>query len=148
MKIKTKGEQLPEAKMQMTSMIDIVFLLIIFFMCVTEMNKLEIEAVTLPEAMKARDDKDPPPDRIIVNITREGVYRLRSRTYSKEELKNFLVSLSAEKRDADGLSTLAVKIRCDAAAPYKYVQRVMMSCMDARIWQVSFGVAQKQKPKD
>ncbi len=146
MKVTRKGESLPDAKLQMTSMIDIVFLLIIFFMCVTEMSKLEIEAVTLPEALRARDDTNPPKDRIIVNVMRDGTYRLKARTYSKEDLKNFLIRTSVEKRGPDGLSTLAVKIRCDADAPYKYVQRVMMSCMDAKIWQVSFGVAQKHIP--
>jgi biopolymer transport protein ExbD len=145
MQVSRKRSELPEAKMQMTSMIDIVFLLIIFFMCVTEMSKLEIEAVTLPEAMKARNDDKPPKDRVVVNVMRDGTYRLMGRTYAKEELKNFLIRRAIEKRGPDGLSTLAVKIRCDADAPYKYVQQVMMFCMDerAKIWQISFGVAQK-----
>ena len=143
MRVAKSRKELPEAKMQMTAMIDIVFLLIIFFMCVTEMSKLEVEAVTLPEALKARDDTKPPKDRVIVNVMREGTYRMMARTYSIEELKNFLIRRSIEKRGPDGLSTVAVKIRCDADAPYKYVQRIMMSCMDAKIWQVSFGVAQK-----
>jgi biopolymer transport protein ExbD len=143
MKISRKGRGLPEAKMQMTSMIDIVFLLIIFFLCVTEMSKQEIEQVTLPEAMKARDDTRPPPDRIVVNIMKNGTYRVKGRTYTRQDLKNYLMRLSVERRGPDGLCTLAVKIRCDAYAPYKYAQAVMMACMDAKIWQVSFGVSQK-----
>jgi biopolymer transport protein ExbD len=145
MKVTKKGSMLPEAKMQMTSMIDIVFLLIIFFLCVTEMSKQEIEQITLPEAVKARDDTKPPKDRIVVNVMKDGTYRVKGRTYTKEDLKNFLVRRAIERRGPDELSTLAVKIRCDAYAPYKYAQQVMMLCMDARIWQVSFGVSPKQQ---
>ena len=42
-----------EAKMDMTPMIDVVFLLIIFFMVVTELVRLEIEPVTLPWFLSA-----------------------------------------------------------------------------------------------
>jgi biopolymer transport protein ExbD len=145
MKLDKKGSELPETKMQMTSMIDIVFLLIIFFMCVTEMSKMEVESVTLPEATKARDDTNPPKDRVIVNVMRDGTYRVMRRTYTNEELRIFLIKEAIKTRGPDTLSTLAVKIRCDANAPYKYVQQVMMFCMDerAKIWQISFGVSQK-----
>jgi len=145
MKLDRKTKALPEAKLQMTSMIDIVFLLIIFFMCVAEMSKMEVEAVTLPEAMRARDDTKPPKDRVVVNVMRDGTYRLMGRTYSNNDLRDFLIRRAIKTRGPDTLSTLAVKIRCDADAPYKYVQQVMMFCMDerAKIWQISFGVAQK-----
>ena len=142
MKLSKRAGGLPEAAMQMTSMIDIVFLLIIFFLCVTEMSKLEVEAVTLPQALKARDDTNPPKDRIIVNVMRDGTYRLKRMTYSRPDLENFLVRNALRKTGPDGLSTLALKIRSDADTPYKYVQQVMMSCLKAKVWQISFGVAQ------
>ena len=49
MRLKKKAE-MKDVQLQMTSMIDVVFLLLIFFMCVTEMNKLEAESLTLPIA--------------------------------------------------------------------------------------------------
>ena len=143
MNISKRGERLPEARIQMTSMIDIVFLLIIFFMCVTEMSKLEVEAVTLPEAIKARDDTDPPKDRIIVNVMKDGTYRMKGTTYSKAKLQEFLITHATRMTGPDKLSTLSVKIRSDADTPYKHVQQVLVSCMKAKIWKLSFGVAQK-----
>jgi biopolymer transport protein ExbD len=150
MKLFKRGGDLAETKLKMTSMIDIVFLLIIFFMCVTEMSKLEAEAVTLPEAKKARDDSDPPKDRVVINVMRDGTYRVMRTTYSKSDLRNFLIKEAIRTRGQDGLSTLAVKIRADADAAYKYVQRIMMFCMDpkARIWKISFGVAQKHEVEE
>lgn len=143
------SKALPEGKLQMTSMIDVVFLLIIFFMCVTEMSKQEIESLVLPQAMKGRDDSKPSSatDRMIVNIMKDGTYRVMYQTYAKEELKNLLIRRAVARQDSEGLSTLAVKIRCDAYCPYKYAQQVMMLCMDAKIWQVSFGVAPKNPAK-
>jgi biopolymer transport protein ExbD len=138
-----KVKELPDGRLQMTSMIDVVFLLIIFFMCVTEMTKMEVEAsITLPEAIKAIPDKGTT-ERVVVNVTRDGTYRLMMKSYDKEALMNHLKRVALTNRGADGLSTVAVKIRGDADVSYKYVQYVLMCCMEAKIWQVSFGVAQK-----
>jgi biopolymer transport protein ExbD len=145
MRINKKRNELGEVKMQMTSMIDIVFLLIIFFMCVTEMSKMEIEAVTLPEAFQARDDIGDSENRIIVNVMKNGTYRVMKKTYSRDRLKILLLARAAQMRDNKQLSNLAVKIRCDANASYKYVQQVMLICMEGKIWRLSFGVAQKNK---
>lgn len=140
------GRDLPDVGLKMTSMIDVVFLLIIFFMCVTEMSKQETESMTLPQAQKGREDTRPTgaSDRMIVNVMKDGTYRVMYRTYSRDELKNLMMRRAVEKTDAQGLSLLAVKIRCDAYCPYKYAQQVMMMCMNAKIWQVSFGVAPQQ----
>jgi biopolymer transport protein ExbD len=129
----------------MTPMIDIVFLLIIFFMCVTEISKLEIESLTLPEASMARDN-DPTPPRLTVNVMRNGSYRVGGEDYSSSELKLLVARrVIAGERDAKGHSDLAVRIRADAHVPYKYVQRVMNQCSKARIWQLSFGVSPRPR---
>ena len=146
MKLESRIKELPDTGLKMTSMIDVVFLLIIFFMCVTEMSKQEVESMVLPQAMKGRDDTKPSKatDRMIVNVLRDGTYRVMYQTYSRDDLKNLMIRRAITRQDSEGLSTLAVKIRCDAYCPYKYAQQVMMMCMNAKIWQVSFGVAPQQ----
>ena len=129
----------PEAKLQMTSMIDVVFLLIIFFMLVTEMSKMEAEALSLPTATEGIDDKDPPKNRIVINIKEEGTIVVSRRTYSPRGLRSLLHEVSVRHRDTLGLSTVPVKIRADAQVQYKYVQRVMVQCMREYIWKLSFG---------
>ncbi len=102
-----------------------------------ESGKYEVEAVTLPEAMRAVDDRRHYD--AVVNVMRDGTYRLMGRTYTERDLKDFLVRRRIAIKGRNAL----VKIRCDADAPYKYVQSVMDGCRDAGIYEVSFGVAQK-----
>ncbi len=143
MRILKKNSREKAPKLQMTSMIDIVFLLIIFFMCVTELSKLEVEALTLPEAMSAVPLDGCP--RLTVNIMRDGTYRIARRTYAPRALGKFITDRAVEVRGPDGLSTLAVRIRADAGVPYKHVQRVVSDCSSARVWMVSFAAAPRRE---
>ena len=138
----------PEAKLNMTPMIDVVFLLIIFFMLVTEMSKMEAEAISLPTATKGIDDKDPPKNRIVINIMEEGTIKVTRREYSPRGLRSLLHEVSVRHRDADGLSTVPVKIRADANVQYKYVQQVMVQCMREYIWKLSFGCMPHERMAD
>ncbi len=128
-----------EAKMSMTPLIDIVFLLIFFFMVVTDMSNMEIESLALPFALEATEDR-PGEKRFIVNITDRGKIRMMRRTVTPDMLGQELQRRAREsRRDQDGLPTIAVKIRADAKTEYKYVQVVMVECMRAFIWKLSFG---------
>lgn len=138
----------------LTPMIDCVFLLIIFFMCVTEMAKTEVEQLTLPKANKAIEDKDVPKDRQLINVTYSIVNNnevmsniiIRKVNYNKpEELVAFLKN-KAEKagRDEKGISRISVKIRADGRVAYQQVQRVMVACMKAGISRISFGAEPKK----
>ena len=139
----------PECKLNMTPMIDVVFLLIIFFMLVGELKRMAEEAVVLPFAAHAKEDKGSD-ETIVVNITKaKGVaqtvrFVITKKEYNKKALEEHLADRAAEVPDtssAMGLSLLKVKIRADSYVEFKYVQRVLLACMKANIWQVSFGVA-------
>lgn len=56
-----------DVEIDMTPMIDLVFLLIIFFIVVNDMSKTELEELKLPIAMEAGKDV-PPPSRPILNV--------------------------------------------------------------------------------
>ncbi len=145
MLISPRGAKPRRLSICMTPMIDIVFLLIIFFMCVTEMSRLEIESLTLPEASMARKS-GPTPPRLTVNVMRNGTYRVAGKEYSASALRPLIARrVIAGERDEKGNSDLAVRIRADAHVPYKYVQQVMNQCSKARIWQLSFGVSPRPR---
>lgn len=128
-----------DAKLDMTPMIDVVFLLIIFFMLVAELSKMEAEALSLPTATMGTEDKNPPKGRIVVNVKEKGTIIISRREYSALQLRALLHQRSMLSRDADGLSTIAVKVRADANVQYKYVQLVMVQCMREYIWKLSFA---------
>lgn len=62
-----KVEAKVDVTMDMTPMIDLVFLLIIFFILVNDMSKKELEEMKLPVATMAGKDT-PPPNRPILNV--------------------------------------------------------------------------------
>jgi biopolymer transport protein ExbD len=135
-------------------MIDCVFLLLIFFMCVTEMAKVEFEQLTLPKANKSIEDKDVPKDRQVINVTYSIVNNsevvsniiVRKVTYNDSDKLVAFLKTHAEKagRDDKGISRLSVKIRADGRVAYQQVQRVMVSCMKAGISRISFGAEPKK----
>ena len=144
-----RKKQNVDAPMDLTPMIDCVFLLIIFFMCVTEMARNEVEQLTLPKANKAVKDDKAPKDRQIINVTytivnnKEIVSNIIIRKVNfnnQDELVAFLKN-KAERagRNEKGVSKLTVKIRADGRVAYQQVQRVMVACMKAGISRISFG---------
>jgi biopolymer transport protein ExbD len=79
----------PETDMElnMTSMIDVVFLLIIFFMIITDLTQQDLEDIQLPVAVHAAPDKpDPNKWRPILNIDYKGQMVVRKNVKYDPEL--------------------------------------------------------------
>jgi len=139
MRLSRRAREPGDVSLQMTSMIDIVFLLVIFFMCTVDMARLQVdEAVTLPVAHNGSEGGDA---RLVINVFRDGGARILARSYDRRALEGFLAGEALRQTGADGLSALAVKIRADADVPYRFVQEVLTACRKARVWKLSFGVA-------
>ena len=137
---------LQDAKMNMTPMIDIVFLLIIFFMVVSELVNLDIEVIDLPWATEAKEDSNPPEDRIIVNIKADstgvdhGTIWVNHKLLSPAKFQAKLHEQAIRSgKDKEGLWKVSVKIRGDKGVEWKYIQNIMVACMRESVWRVSFG---------
>ena len=61
-----------DAKMDMTPMIDCVFLLMIFFVLVIDLSQQDLEDLILPQAKFQQPDDNPPDLRPVVNILQTG----------------------------------------------------------------------------
>ena len=61
-----------KAEMDMTPMIDCVFLLLIFFVLVIDLSQKDLEDLILPKAEHAEPDDSPPDVRPIINIMQDG----------------------------------------------------------------------------
>ena len=61
-----------KAEMDMTPMIDCVFLLMIFFVLVIDLSQKDLEDLILPKAIHVEEDKNPPDVRPIINIMQDG----------------------------------------------------------------------------
>jgi biopolymer transport protein ExbD len=134
------------AKVDFTPIIDCVFNLVIFFMIVTDMTNRELEELTLPIASQAVSDKNPEKGRMIVNVMRDGKYRISRHEYTLDEVANQLYAFAEIHRDNTQrrLAEKPILIRCDYATDFKYVQEIMQKCADRKIgiWMIQLAASQ------
>jgi biopolymer transport protein ExbD len=106
-----------------TPLVDVVFLLLIFFLVATRFEEEEREMdATLPQASEARPLTSKPQE-LIVNIDREDTYVVRRVTYTSEALERLLRQAAVNNPGRQ-----AVKIRADEQCHWKYVVEVMNLC--------------------
>ena len=135
MRVPTRPRQ-PGIRFNITPLIDIVFLLIVFFLAATHLTQNEkLEAVELPEASQNESEPDEAPRRMIITITLDEKLHLRSNGISLEELEAQLLSLDENKRQE-----MEIRIRGDRRIPYRIVDPVLISCARAGISNVKFLV--------
>ncbi len=126
-----------------TPMIDIVFLLIIFFLVASHFVKSETQApVELPQATLAAQDEEVNPRRIIVTVSPVGEYSVANRGYTLAEVQAMIES---DRRDspAEGRE---IRIRGDRDTPYEYIKPLLLACARAGIRDVSFSVMPAESP--
>lgn len=135
MRIPTRPRQ-QGIRFNITPLIDIVFLLIVFFLAATHLTQNEkLEAVELPQASQHEREPEEAPRRMIITITLDEKLHLRGKEISPEELDAQLLSIDDSKR-----KETEVRIRGDQRIPYRIVERVLISCARAGISNVQFAV--------
>ncbi|MCA9017135.1 MAG: biopolymer transporter ExbD [Planctomycetaceae bacterium] len=135
MRIPTRPRQ-QGIRFNITPLIDIVFLLIVFFLAATHLTQNEkLEAVELPQASQHEKEPEESPRRMIITITLDEKLHLRGKEISPEELDAQLLSIDDSKR-----KETEVRIRGDQRIPYRIVERVLISCARAGISNVQFAV--------
>ena len=115
----TKHRPRTIAEMNMTPMIDIVFLLIIFFMTVTQVSKVNKERVDLPDQEGSMDQVDDP---VTINIRKSGEIVVSGRVITVP----VLVSLVADEVTRRGGDPRRIKIvvRGDAEGQAKTLNEI------------------------
>ncbi len=119
-------------KFELTSMIDVVFLLITFFMTVTSFASSELIQVKMPIAPQAIVPEDIG-NRQFLSISENGTYFLGA---FSSDLPAITAALE-KRKDTEGFK--GAYIRADASAPYKYVSDLMKACKDAGVYNILFG---------
>ncbi len=119
MRLTTRARAQPEVNL--TSLIDVVLLLLIFFMVSTSFVKQSQISIRLPEAEAARKVEEPP-DRIDIMITESGTFYVNGRELINnrpETIRNALQKVSA------GNNKLPLTISADANARHQFVVTAM-----------------------
>ncbi len=144
-----------EVEGDMTPMIDVVFLMIIFFIIVSDMTQQDLAELELPVAEQAIDDETEE-GRMIVNILKDGtieIKRIPYPTLDSEEAQLALRSYLAgevrkgKKEPGTDFSERSLLVRADKETPFKEVQKVMRICgeMGIQIYKVHLAAAQNEQ---
>lgn len=131
----TKHKRGTSASMNITPMIDIVFLLIIFFITVSQMSEARDEPVELPEISGAEEQT---PTSITINIDEDGVIIVSKTKYTVLELMNLVADELAAK--GNQASLLKIVIRQDRRGTCETINQVMTQLKDFGINEVRIGV--------
>ena len=131
-----------QPSVNLTPMIDIVFLLIIFFMVGTRFSELsEAErniALNVPQVQSASALTAAPKKRII-NVYEDGKLTLDDTPVSLAELTSELTSAREQYKG------LGVVVRGDAATFYQHVADVLAACNSAKIDDLGISVRVAKK---
>jgi biopolymer transport protein ExbD len=120
-------------------MIDIMFLLLLFFMLSADMSQRVTEDMKLPIAQHVKEDPKQKEgyETTTVNLVGEGdnwFVKIAGHAYPDWAVLRAsldeLAKSSPEPLTSDGrfFSSRAIMLRADAAAPYKHVQRLIQQC--------------------
>lgn len=127
------NEETEEAKFQMAPMIDMVFLLLIFFMCASSISQNRTKKLEMPVATKGVVPKERP-DRWTVNILEDGSLFSGDRPTTIDELKEEVASRLKEEPKTK------IYVRADAGAKHKAVKKVLTTMAGIGVDDFIFGV--------
>jgi biopolymer transport protein ExbD len=132
MPLKTQHDDAPA--LNLTSMIDVLFLLIIFFMVATKFDELERNIdVAVPEVAHAGDASSPPKPRLVV-VQSDGRVELDGTAVTLDELTAQLASLRTT------LGEPPVVIRGDAQCAFQHVAAALAACRQAGVSELGITV--------
>lgn len=140
MPLKTHKEDL--SSMNLTPLIDIIFLLIIFFMVgsrFTELNEVEKDiSLNVPHVTDAKALSSAPRNRVI-NVFQNGQIQLDDESVTLTQLHEKLAMAQQQ------YASLGVVVRGDASSKYQNVIDVIATCRQANITELNISVQQATK---
>lgn len=116
-----------EESLQMTSMIDVVFLLLIFFLVATKLEEEErLVSINLAEIFQAQP-LAVGVEELIVNVTKEGKYNVAGTEYGEDQLIAILHEARARNPHR------RVQVRADELVQFKFPLTVIGICKKAEL---------------
>lgn len=124
-----------------TPLIDLVFLLNIFFLVATYfIRNDQVEAVDLPAASQGKDPSEDAPGQLVVTVTSDGVMSLKGKPLTIDDFEAAL----REALHKYGAGGTEVRIRADKAAPYSAVEPLLLKTAELGVTKFRFAVLQGQ----
>ena len=123
----------------LTSMLDVIFLLLCFFVTVSVYSQWENEiSIKLPDA-KTSEQPERLPGEVVINIAKDGSIRVNGMSLTHEELGARLAKV------AKFYPGQPVVLRADSETSYAALVKVVDTCRAADVWNFSLATAIKEK---
>jgi len=140
-----KRVPLAEAGMPISAMIDIVFLLIMFFVATAAMDKeIEDEQISLTTAPHGKPIQKKDPRSVVINVRKNGKMNI-----SGQEMSNAQVSAILTSAAARWGNDTPIVIRGDRRVQHHYIEEAMNTVTEVQLYRVKFNaMVEEDKPKE
>ena len=123
---------------QLAPMIDVVFLLLIFFIVLWNYARFETEIDISVPAASAGENPERTIGEIVVNVKKEGGIVIEGIERTELETLEMFKSIVAAYPDQ------ALILRGDKEASFDHIVKVLNLCKEANIWNISFATSQPE----
>ena len=132
--------QVDEGGINMTPMIDIVFQMIIFFVCTAEMDRQAFdEKIRLAMSPHGPQVEKKDPRTITIEVNGKGQMKIMRRPMSYGVVRKIL-----RKAVSEYGQTIPVVIRGDGQTKHEDIKSVMDLCAGAGLWKIKFAATKEQ----
>ena len=119
----------------LSGMIDVLFILIIFFLVTTTFKEEEVDqTVKLPVDARNQSLTQTAGSVIKINVRQDGSYVLMGKQVTEEEIGTWM------KEEIKKKPELSVVIRCDKEAKHLYLANIMSICLYAGVNEAKIAV--------
>ncbi len=133
-----RNTSLPEEDFPMTPMIDMVFLLLVFFMTVSTLAQSDQRVkLDLPESdtSKVPDDLS---DRGTISLDAQGQIFIGAQPKTLDQMQASIKESLASNPD------LRIHVRADQATAYEAIKKVLRACAEAGAYEVIYATYQQK----
>jgi biopolymer transport protein ExbD len=127
-----------DGEVDLTPMIDIVFLLIVFFMTVANMITAEKHPIEVPISLNSTLPEEKG-DRTTITVSKDGTLYSGVYEVTLDELKDRL------KNEFEHDPAVQIFLRVDSDAEHQYVNDVMQTCASVGMSKIIFAAYQSEK---
>ncbi|MEI7775895.1 MAG: biopolymer transporter ExbD [Verrucomicrobiota bacterium] len=137
MKFRSRSEPAPVA-FQIAPMVDILLVLLCFFVITWSMARKENELDVRVPAASAGQESNPVVNQTVLNVKADGTIVWDRKVIGKPALMEKLKSLAALYPD------YAIILRGDVKTEYEQIVQVLDTCRMAGIWNVAFATSKSE----
>jgi biopolymer transport protein ExbD len=137
MKFRSRSEPVPVA-FQIAPMVDILLVLLCFFVITWSMARKENELDVRVPAAQAAQESNPVVNQTVLNVKSDGTIVWDRKQVTREVLQEKLKSLASLYPD------YAIILRGDVKTDYEHIVQVLDTCRQAGIWNVAFATSKAE----